>query len=381
MASFSSSPPESISLKDTGRTAISNPLECSQCLALRKKGKFPKKCVHGTKPLNIVASRSKSLEIDSETEISSGKVKRVGSLSRFFPELLKQTGKEFYSGLTESDFLRYNFSLNSIGEVELKIALFDHPGAVFLVTGLCASFNLDIRSGSVLRKPSVGATIAFIVAKLDGSCPDSGFGEVRQMQFIKELKELYQELVTSRETATQRLLIRTFHSRTQLKADFKLRPLKVTLSDYDDFFDSKTIACTIEAEDTVGFLFFLCTALSLRDLQIDGIVIESYGSVVHDVLYLDPVGLKTFDKVSLRRTLEEELSTAISILQNFTQALTVAPDPVQALKSFDQLLNTFERASMESELTKIMHEQTLKRLALILGSSTFLYVRSPDFLT
>ena len=121
--------------------------------------------------------------------------------------------------------------------------------------------------------------------------------------------------------------------------------------------------------------------MSLRDLQIDGIVIESYGSVVHDVLYLDPVGLKTFDKVSLRRTLEEELSTAISILQNFTQALTVAPDPVQALKSFDQLLNTFERASMESELTKIMHEQTLKRLALILGSSTFLYVRSPDFLT
>jgi glutamate-ammonia-ligase adenylyltransferase len=386
---------------------------CAFCEALRKKGKFPRKCIHKTesKPAGIGLSvkglrrpSKKNLVDPVETKVqgeTSPGLKKVSSLSKMFPEIGNNIPPSFYTGLNESEPTRCTIDVYKPGRAKIQIAVFDISGALLVVTGLFTAFKLDIRRGSVLRKKKLRSIVALFYVSFDESDPNAISKTERQELFQTELNLLWSILKANRNEAVQRLLLTTLHVPSKVTQSSKIRKLKMSLGSSDDESDTQmlsdpeysshsfsdsageaellengSIPCSVKAEDTIGFLFFLSTALTLRDLDIDGIVVDGDEVNVNDLFFLSPNALNMYSQQSLESqtwTIKDEIQTAVTILQSFTQVLSLAPDPSQALRNFDQLLSTLERNSMISEVHQMMHEQILKRLALILGSSSFLW--------
>lgn len=332
-------------------------------------------------------------------------MKRFSSLLKMFPEIVNNIPPSFYSGLNEINPTRCSVEFYKAGRAKIQIAVLDISGALLVVTGLFTSFKLNIRRGSVLRKKALKVIVALFDVSFDVENP---FDDAKQALFKAELNSLWSILKADRNEVVQKLLLQTLQTPQKIESyPSKLRTLKLSVGSSDeepemqflsddsegavsssyshsdsgmdnDTFTAEvsTIPCSVKAEDTIGFLFFLSTALTLRDLDIDGIVVDGDEVHVNDLFFLSPNQFheQSYTPVeSSTWTIKDEIQTAVAVLQSFTQVLSLAPDPSQALRNFDRLLSSLERNSMIGEVQQMMHEQTLKRLALILGSSSFLW--------
>jgi glutamate-ammonia-ligase adenylyltransferase len=266
---------------------------------------------------------------------------------------------------------------------EILIVGYDFFGEFSLITGLMASFGLNVLEGQVFSYQSGpgrptpwghtqgGMLIDTFLVEFD---PERPFDDASQTHFAARLTELLCLLERGKlQEARDRLnyqLIDTIRS-SQQTFSVRLYPVHIAI---DNESSPDWTIVRIVADDTPGFLYSLSNALAMRNVNIHRLSIQSAAGEVRDTLYVSRHrGGKITSEAGQR-----ELRLIVALIKQFTHFLTIAPDPVKALRHFDQLLDRLaSSASSSDDFRWLWEEKPLKALATVLGSSDFLW---EDFL-
>jgi [glutamine synthetase] adenylyltransferase / [glutamine synthetase]-adenylyl-L-tyrosine phosphorylase len=272
----------------------------------------------------------------------------------------------------------------SPSSAELLLAAYDLFGEFSIITGLMASFGLNILEGQVFSyQRSPGRTAPWSQSDAGGMIIDTftvqyaaerAFDAAAQGEFVARLTALVQllrqgQLQQARETLNYRLMnVMRFAPRA---LSVRLFPIDIRI-DNDASPDWTLVHIT--ADDTPGFLYSLSNALAMRNVYIHRVSIRSVQGKVQDEL---AVGWRRGGKI-ISADGQRELRLIVALIKQFTHFLPMAPDPVKALRHFDQLLDRLSSQSTAAEeFNWLSEEGPLRALALALGSSDFLW---EDFL-
>jgi glutamate-ammonia-ligase adenylyltransferase len=266
---------------------------------------------------------------------------------------------------------------------ELRLAAYDFMGSFSLITGLMAIYGLNIRAGHVFsyetgpgRKTPWGYVEGGLIIDVFTVewRPAQKFDAAAQASFCTELNDLLQFLRQDQwQQARDALNYRLIDAIRASDLEFSGRLLPVEIS-IDNTISPDWTVVYIHADDTPGFLYSLSNALSMRNIYIHRIEIQSFAGSVRDTLYLSRQrGGKIVSDEAQR-----ELRIIVSLIKQFTHFLTAAPDPAMALRHFDQLMDRLDLSSCHpQDIQWLCQEQQFKTLATVLGSSDFLW---EDFL-
>ena len=149
-------------------------------------------------------------------------------------------------------------------------------------------------------------------------------------------------------------------------------PLEVRID--NDAHESATVLL-IRGNDTIGFLYELCNALTLSGVNIEQVQISASEGLASDTLLVTDArrGGKILDPDRL-----QELQAAVVLIKHFTHLLPGAPDPTAALLHFRTFLrDLFQRPDWFEQFSSLERPEVLSALARLLGVSDFLW---EDFL-
>ncbi|MGH7202639.1 MAG: putative nucleotidyltransferase substrate binding domain-containing protein, partial [Planctomycetaceae bacterium] len=192
-------------------------------------------------------------------------------------------------------------------------------------------------------------------------------------RYRADLSDLVRDVKDGRRDAAQGRLAKRVAGalREFAEPDATLYPVEIEIDN-----DSRPHATVlhIRSEDTTGFLYELCNALSMSGTDISRVIVSSQGHHVFDTLHVtDAAGRKIDDEKRLR-----ELRAAVVLIKHFTHLLPRSPNPEKALFHFREFLqDMFERPDWLHELSEVNRSDVLRRLARLLGVSDFLW---EDFL-
>jgi glutamate-ammonia-ligase adenylyltransferase len=267
--------------------------------------------------------------------------------------------------------------------LELLIVAFDYFGEFSIMTGLLAAHGLNIRAGQVFsyrsgpgRTTPWGHTDGGLIVdvfRLEETAAQP-FDQAAQEAFADQLTTLIQlirqgQLQQARDSLNYRLIEAMRASRTA----FTTNPSPVEI-DIDNERSADWTVVDIATDDTPGFLYSLSNALAMRNMYIHRVEIDSRAGKVQDRLYL---GWRRGGKIVAPEGLRE-LRLIVALIKQFTHFLTHAPDPVKALRHFDQLMDRLANdGSFHDTFPWLWEAGTLEALATVLGSSDFLW---QDFL-
>jgi glutamate-ammonia-ligase adenylyltransferase len=271
----------------------------------------------------------------------------------------------------------------SANRTEILLAGYDLFGEFSIITGLMATYGLNIREGQVFSYQSgPGHTTPW--GHTDGGmivdiftveyAAEALFDTAAQADFVAQLTALVQllrqgKLQQARETLSYRL---TDAIRSLPQTDLpRLFPMEVRI---DNDASANWTVVHITAEDTPGFLYSLSNALAMRNIYIHRVSIRSVQGTVQDQL---SVGRRHGGKITSEEG-QRDLRLMVTLIKQFTHFLTIAPDPAKALRHFEQLLERLaSQATPQEDFRWLSEAGPLKALATVLGSSDFLW---EDFL-
>ncbi|HUK55771.1 MAG TPA: hypothetical protein VLY20_03855 [Nitrospiria bacterium] len=298
-------------------------------------------------------------------------------------------------GLTSDHPVRLKVAPREKNRFNIVIVAFDYFSEFSILCGLLASFGLDIRTADVYtfsdRRPSAVPALPAhgrrkkiprardsrkkIVDVFEVSPrPGETFSVSRWKEFESELHALVRLLCDglfqeARERLNRRLIERLEKERGPL-ADL-LYPVEVR---FDNRANKHWTAMDVHSKDTPAFLYALSNALSMRDIDIHKVRVQSVRAEARDRFYItDRQGRK------IRGEREQKtLRMALVLIKQFTYFLPRAPDPARALRYFDQLLDrVIERKSPKALALLLRKKEGLILLARLLGTGDFLW---EDFL-
>lgn len=263
---------------------------------------------------------------------------------------------------------------------EILLAGYDFFGEFSIITGTMAAYGLNIVEGQVFSfrssteshgSPHSGLIVDLFTVEAN---PVRPFHQTTQRSFIEQLTALMRllqqgNLQQARDALNDRLIatVRLF----QKAFSARLFPVEVEVD--NDTSPEWTIV-HVSADDTPGFLYSLSNALSMRQVYIHRVIIRSHQGKVHDQLFLR---WRRGGKITSAEG-QRELRLMVVLIKQFTHFLTMAPNPVMALQHFDQFIDRLATGvASGEELHWLLQEQTLQGLAILLGSSNFLW---EDFL-
>ncbi len=146
-----------------------------------------------------------------------------------------------------------------------------------------------------------------------------------------------------------------------------LRPVEIAIE------NDRQPNCTvmlIRAEDTPGFLYELCNALTLSDVSIQQMQIHSDGLLVTDTLF---VTTADGQKITSPRRLQE-LRAAVVLTKHFTHLLPTSSNPEAALLHFRTMLHDlFRQPRWLDQLASLQQPKVLTALVRMFGESDFLW--------
>ncbi len=267
--------------------------------------------------------------------------------------------------------------------VEILLAAYDYFGEFSVITGLMAAYGLNIREGQVFsyhcgpgRTTPWGHTDGGKIMDIFAVeyTPEHPFDATTQDAFIDQLAALIQwlrqgQLQQARDTLNSQLI----HAIRTSQSPFAERLLPVDIR-IDNESSADWTRVHITADDTPGFLYSLSNALAMRNMYIHRVSIHSHQGRIQDRLDL---GWRRGGKIVSPQGLSE-LQLIVTLIKQFTYFLTSAPDPVKALRYFDQLMDRLaDDGSFSDTFPWLWEAGSLKALATVLGSSDFLW---EDFL-
>lgn len=268
---------------------------------------------------------------------------------------------------------------------ELTIVGFDQTGDLSMICGLLFTYGFDIVSGHAFTdtpnsalddSTAVRQFVDVFVVR-----PPSGIDLPKVWsRYRKDLRELLLAIQDGRrEEACGALAKRV--ARAFVDAPVQPGALYSVDVEFDNTGSETSTILHIRAEDSLGFLYELTNALSLSELNIERVIVDSTGVSAGserscravDTLFVTQHGRKITDP-----NRQHELRAAIVLIKHFTHLLPRSSNPEVALLQFrDFLRGLMDRPGWTEEFAVLERSEVLDALAQLLGVSTFLW---EDFL-
>jgi glutamate-ammonia-ligase adenylyltransferase len=281
----------------------------------------------------------------------------------------------------------------------ITIVGYDYPGVLSLICGLLFVYGFSIEDGHVFTyepladvSPTPNGGRRALPARRHGSSRGSGADSQRKIVDVFTIRSTQDEIapdVWLRYMDDLAGLLQLMHAGRRREARGELaKRVGVALRDRTDVastlypvdieIDNTTsdqyTLLHIEAPDTIGFLYEFTNALAFYRIYIARVTVDSFGSRVHDTLYVtDADGQKITQAGKLR-----ELRAAIVLIKHFTHLLPHSPNPESALLHFREFIaELFRHSQWPDEFASLERPEVLNGLARLLGVSDFLW---DDFL-
>ena len=269
----------------------------------------------------------------------------------------------------------------------LTIVGYHAHGDLTLICGLLLVYGFDIVQGQAFTAVQVLGDDALSVdapsAEPTGPSRSVNVFTVRSLQhnqpaeiwqrYQADLLDLKRSLDTDGHQETQGQLAKSVAAALAPLPDSRptLYPVDIEI---DNTLATDCSVLRIHAHDTTGFLYELCSALSLSGINIARVTVTSSGHRVFDTLYVtDHTGAKITDPEK-----QSELRAAVVLIKHFTHLLPRSPNPERALIRFpDFLQHVFSHGNWAEDLADLEQSEVLNALAHLLGVSDFLW---EDFL-
>lgn len=285
------------------------------------------------------------------------------------------------------------------GHFELSIVAYDYFSEFAAICGLLAAFGLSIEEGRIyttqdaapaaaprtstaqwpLRRPAVrpGLTRKKIVdVFLVRPRPTEPLTAERQQALRQAFEQTFAileegDFVQVRHQLNRRIVERLGRQRQEFTS--LLHTVHIS---FDNSRSATDTIMDLRADDTPAFLYSFANALAMRNIYVTKAEVANEGAKIHDRFYVrNRHGQKLLDPAE-----QEQLRVTATLIKQFTQALTWAPDPAKALESFDQFLDLIVQdpgKTAKQALGFLNDKKSLPILARLLGASDFLW---EDFL-
>lgn len=127
---------------------------------------------------------------------------------------------------------------------------------------------------------------------------------------------------------------------------------------------------SIRTTDTPFFLYSFSHALSLHNISIERVDIQTVGAEIRDLFdVVGPGGAPIRDRVRLDR-----IRLSILLTKQFTFVLDRAPDPYAAMERFDRLIQDLGETGAAPDLRRLLSDREMQsELAVLLGASDFVW--------
>ncbi len=128
----------------------------------------------------------------------------------------------------------------------------------------------------------------------------------------------------------------------------------------------------VRSADTPFFLYAMSNALSLHNVSIERVSIETVGDEIRDVFDISAATPGGGPAPIRDRTQLDRIRLSILLTKQFTFVLDRAPDPYEALARFDKLIQDLGDES-EDMLHLFSDRELQQELAMLLGASDFVW--------
>ncbi|MFO0774074.1 MAG: hypothetical protein U0172_05345 [Nitrospiraceae bacterium] len=281
----------------------------------------------------------------------------------------------------------------------LSIVAYDYFSEFAAICGLLAAFGLSIEEGRIFTSqetaPSAPSRSASTQWPARRPKTRPGLSRKKIVDVFLVRPRPTEPLTLERQTALRQAFEQTFvllengdfvQVRQQLNRRIVERLGKQTHEftgllhtvqiSFDNSCSATDTIMDLRSDDTPAFLYSFANALAMRNIYVTKAEVSNDGPKIHDRFYIrNRHGGKLLDQAE-----QEQLRTTATLIKQFTQALTWAPDPAKALESFDQFLDLIvqdDGKGSKQALTFLQDEKSLPLLARLLGASDFLW---EDFL-
>ena len=323
---------------------------------------------------------------------------------RLVEEHLSRLGNRYFQRFSRSDLHEHLRALNGVSPdhpVELLLAppdgarlaftllAFDYPGAFSLVTGVLTGVGYSIFAGDVFT---------YVPARAPGPAPRRGARRARRSvdplrrrrvvnhfsgvverripieawtdELVRHMEELFQALekgdeasLTAAKHAINEGVVRRLN---RMPTPASPEPVLIQGDNrHEDF-----TRLRIVSEDTPAFLYSLTHAFSLHGLVIEHVRIRTLDGRIEDEIDVVDGNHRKIEDADLLGGIK----LSVLLTKQFTFFLGKAPDPYTALVRFKQFVEDILRLPGREEwIEALANPRTLKDLALLLGTSDFLW--------
>lgn len=274
----------------------------------------------------------------------------------------------------------------------ITILAYDQPGSFSLITGVLASLGFQILEGEAFTWRPVTAEsrsprrerrfmgqpagepalprrrlVDHFVGVLDADADPATFLPKLQSRLLASLGELdgtREGLRRAQHKVNERVTARL--ARLSISASPILAPVDVQISEPD----AQTLRLRVVSQDTPAFLYTFCQALSLHDLSIERVRIDTRGGSVEDEIDVVSSTGACLSEPALR----DRLRLSVLLTKQFSHFLHNAPDPFMALQRFDSIVSDMVSAKGREHLLELVQRPSaMAELAAVLGASEMLW--------
>ncbi|MBN1413022.1 MAG: glutamate-ammonia-ligase adenylyltransferase [Spirochaetales bacterium] len=255
-------------------------------------------------------------------------------------------------------------------DIQFTVVAEDAPFVFSLITGILSSMGFNIVSGDIFTYNRKGRARRYIIDRFQGEFDKKEFYDDWESRIGKPLNEIFRLLSQPGmlDSAKQRVneMATKFIQKSALDPEKILFPVDIMIGESP----YSGIRLSIISQDTPFFLYSLANALSVQDISIEHVHIQTIDSrIIDEFDILDQTGTRPLD--------EERLSViklSVLLTKQFTYFLGKAPDPYSALQRFELLVKELLSIPGQGKWFELLSSPgAMQNLAMVLGASDFLW--------
>ncbi|MBF0432392.1 MAG: hypothetical protein HQK83_13995 [Fibrobacteria bacterium] len=266
-------------------------------------------------------------------------------------------------------------TLNVSGKFKIDLIGRDAPGFFAVLTGVLTSYYFDIHTGRIFTCNPKN-TPAYFIDSLTGvyqppEKPQSAETLVSDIE--SQLNELLSLLLSHKTRQAQKIMHQVFGSflagTKKQSVSGSLAPLDINAHSLDQY-----TVLHVTGTSVPGFLFSLSNALSLNNIIIHKILIETKDKLADDTLFITD----KHNRPITNQLVLSKLQTVVALIKQFTLMLPSASDYDLAMDQFEKFLTRLTSKNFDlSELLSLNNSNVFSTLASAFGSGKYIW---EDFL-
>ncbi|MCG8478820.1 MAG: glutamate-ammonia-ligase adenylyltransferase [Spirochaetales bacterium] len=238
----------------------------------------------------------------------------------------------------------------------------DAAGLFGVLSGVLGARGFNVKAGRIFTSESGVVADTFHGLLPAGTDFDEWIDRV-----AAELVELLRSAAshgsdTVRETVME--IVARAHA-VNPRSDEPLLPINIAIDQEEEF-----TRVSVVSQDTPFFLYSLASALTLQDVSIQSLEIDTVGEEIHDTFWIQRTSGGPVDTPGDI----ERLKLSILVTKQFSHALDQAADPRVAFTRFEEIVRNVAIEGGRERLGELLADPEAQReLARLLGASDFLW--------